>query len=491
MKQPYPIMRLFAVFLIVVIACCIHSCKKDNQHNEGHIITTDNTVAEIKEWLSIQKDDSVAVQKIIISAQWDKARSIGADSSVYQLVPLSTTNVAKFEVDKKIQRYLVLQRQQGAVTGGYIYEMFGSSDDLLKNENELIAGFASKKLNFAFTGNLAKFTLNGEFDEANIYQNGMLLQYRKLYKTNTNASKAIQTTDKKIAGLRCTDWYLVTEYSDGTVTSEYLGRTCYCDDQQQSTAIRDNKGSMTIKLACADGGGGSSDPGGDGPCPPQTSQSVKNNKVVLTVKLSSCDIVVVPPKIINIVKDPCLRKMVDASINNDVQYRINESMNSIFDQNTNFNITFKDDVSSSFPEPDDSGITNVTNSTTTTLPNGRLYTSTMDIEITLNSTELANASKEYITATIMHEALHAYLTYSHTLLNQHLDMATNYLSSMQSQLLSMYPNLSEANAHLLVWGGLEKDSLGLYSNLSQAEKSLIEITNRNYKDGTEGQPCTP
>jgi hypothetical protein len=289
-------MRLFAVFLILVIACCIHSCKKDNQQIENGIIATDNAAVEIREWLSVQKDDSVAVQKIIVSAQWDKARSIGADSSVYQLVPLSTTNAAKFEADKKIQRYLVLQRQQGAVTGGYIYEMFGSSDDLLKNENELIAGFANKKLNFAFTGNLAKFSLKGAFNESSVYQSGILKQYRKLYKGTTNGTNRIQTTgSQKIAGLQCSDWYLITYYTDGTVTSEYLGRTCYCDDQQQSTALRDTKGVMTIKISCADGGGGGSDPGGDGPCPPQTSQSIKNNKVVLTVKLSSCDIVVYQP----------------------------------------------------------------------------------------------------------------------------------------------------------------------------------------------------
>ncbi|MFA6087021.1 T6SS effector amidase Tae4 family protein [Mucilaginibacter sp.] len=197
-------------------------------------------------------------------------------------MPLSIINTIKFEADKKIQRYLVLQRQQGAVTGGYIYETFGNPDDLVKNENELIAGFASKKLNFGFTGNLTKFTLNGVLDESNNYENGILKQYRKLYKTNARPSKVIQTTDKKVASITCIDWYWITDYTDGTQTVEYLGRTCDCGDGHQTTAIRDTKGVMTVKLFC-NSDGGSSD---DGPCPPQTSQSIRNGKVFLTVKPS-------------------------------------------------------------------------------------------------------------------------------------------------------------------------------------------------------------
>jgi hypothetical protein len=39
-------------------------------------------------------------------------------------------------------------------------------------------------------------------------------------------------------------------------------------------------------------------------------------------------------------------------------------------------------------------------------------------------------------------------------------------------------------------GGVEKDAGDLYTSLSQEEKNRIEITNKSYKSGNSGNPCT-
>jgi hypothetical protein len=70
-------------------------------------------------------------------------------------------------------------------------------------------------------------------------------------------------------------------------------------------------------------------------------------------------------------------------------------------------------------------------------------------------------------------------------------MARNYLNSMATQLQTMYPNLSSSDANALAWGGLENEAGTLYSSLSSVEKNNISSTNTAYKNGTNGQPCTP
>ena len=67
------------------------------------------------------------------------------------------------------------------------------------------------------------------------------------------------------------------------------------------------------------------------------------------------------------------------------------------------------------------------------------------------------------------------------IVNQHLDMARNYLNSMSTQLQSMYPTLSVSDAKALAWGGLQNEAGSLYNNLSQAEKNNISNTNAAYK----------
>jgi len=300
----------------------------------------------------------------------------------------------------------------------------------------------------------------------------------------------------------CVDWYHQTTYyyEDGssyTTPWEYQDTICtYYDDGSSSPGASAPPNSPPAL------------PPPPPPCPASTCtpmvEEVKTNN--LPPPTDPGDGGVPPPPsstpctvkkcetITNNVSDPCLHKMVDAAINSDVQYKLNQSMNLIFGSNTIFNINFIDNVSSQLTDPTESAETNVTNSQTTPIKdaNGntiRTIINSMDIEIVLNKSLLSNISKEYVTATIIHEAFHAYLRKSQTILDQHQEMFQNYFDTMKEQLMQIYPTLSSPDANALVWGGLETDNPTAFNDLGTFGKNAVIITNEKYQTGQFGTPC--
>ncbi|QEC43366.1 SprT-like domain-containing protein [Pseudobacter ginsenosidimutans] len=113
-------------------------------------------------------------------------------------------------------------------------------------------------------------------------------------------------------------------------------------------------------------------------------------------------------------------------------------------------------------------------------------------EITLNTTVLQNASKEYIAATIYHEIIHAYLNWSGLKgeLVQHNEMAETYLSHMKDSLMHYYPTLSAADAEALCWGGLHQTNAwtALQAN-DPAKYNSILSTLQSHRTGASGTSC--
>lgn len=98
--------------------------------------------------------------------------------------------------------------------------------------------------------------------------------------------------------------------------------------------------------------------------------------------------------------------------------------------------------------------------------------------ITLNNLALANASKEYVAATIYHEIVHLYITDSE--MNEHATMAAAYIQPIKQALMTQFPGLGETNAYYLAWGGLEE--YGAWNVLSQNERNNIKATNWKFKN---------
>ncbi|MDT3404498.1 hypothetical protein [Mucilaginibacter terrae] len=189
----------------------------------------------------------------------------------------------------------------------------------------------------------------------------------------------------------------------------------------------------------------------------------------------------VKSRIMNNIKDSCLKKMVDQSIAKNLDSYTSEIVNSIFGESLDFNLFFEE--AALVPTLDgkndpqgDPGTQGVFNST-----------------ITINSL-LNTSSVEYIAATIIHEATHAYMTYQGKLgeFNQHTQMGTNLAYTLQHDLQSMFPGMTDKDAKALSWGGLSETQAwkDLVNNNPQEANDILDI-NKKYKDatGTKGQRC--
>lgn len=186
--------------------------------------------------------------------------------------------------------------------------------------------------------------------------------------------------------------------------------------------------------------------------------------------------------IVNNVNDPCLKKMVQYSIDKNIQINIKESVNSIFNINDDFDLVYEDNYS--LPDSID-GETSVISYGFS--PNRLASSRTMSIKIGLNSKKLPNSSKEYITATILHEALHAYFRYTGTILD-HNNMADNYLNWFKVSVKNIYPNMSDSDAEFLGWRGLSETWRWQNTLDKNIQDNIIDI-NKRYKDGTNGTKC--
>lgn len=74
-----------------------------------------------------------------------------------------------------------------------------------------------------------------------------------------------------------------------------------------------------------------------------------------------------------------------------------------------------------------------------------------NLRITLNTPQLATASKEYIAATIMHEVLHAYFKALNVnpLMEDHNEMGLLYVDEMAAGIREVYPSISADDAKAL------------------------------------------
>ena len=96
----------------------------------------------------------------------------------------------------------------------------------------------------------------------------------------------------------------------------------------------------------------------------------------------------------------------------------------------------------------------------------------------------------------MHEVLHAYMTFTGKLNDfvgtQHTQMSNNYIYSMQHDLQTMFPSLSNDDAQALAWGGLSETQAWkdlVTNNPTQANNILL--INQQFKNatGTKGNRC--
>lgn len=101
---------------------------------------------------------------------------------------------------------------------------------------------------------------------------------------------------------------------------------------------------------------------------------------------------------------------------------------------------------------------------------------------------------------MLHEALHGYFNYTGNFVDeataQHALMATQYVDHLRASLQSVYPNLPNKDANILILS----EMADIYSQSPQAFTTLltkygVSVADYNnilptYKNGTSGTNCT-
>jgi hypothetical protein len=117
-----------------------------------------------------------------------------------------------------------------------------------------------------------------------------------------------------------------------------------------------------------------------------------------------------------------------------------------------------------------------------------------NIYTVLSTSQLANASQEYLVATIIHEMIHGFL-YTHppdpTAVDKngrdHNQMAKDWVNTVSLVLNEYFPDLPYNDAVALSWGGLENTDA--YKALPQNDRQSIENTNLYHRMGIQGTKC--
>jgi hypothetical protein len=349
-----------------------------------------------------------------------------------------------------------------------------NDDNIVKKSNFL-------KKDKKYNGLVLYFNLNGVFVIGEKIINGKRTAYALKTKTTSGTKKQESSKATETESLNCTTEIIEYWYQDCYYILQ--GDLIRCDAQ----VVYD----VEIITYCEgnpdDGGGGGNGGGGSSNC------GVGGSAGPLTVDVADPDDPnnpIPPPcdeedpfaEIINNITDPCLKSMVQNAIDNDIRFNIEQSLNSIFNKNDDFNLVF--DQSTSLPTSVDGATTIVQQGGTVGFPlSGRSLT----VSISLNSNTLPNSSKEYITATILHEALHAYFEFRQTILD-HTNMADNYLNWFKVSLLNIYPNMPLVDVEALAWGGLQSTWKWNNTLTDISQQNILNI-NHEYKDGNKWTKC--
>jgi hypothetical protein len=357
----------------------------------------------------------------------------------------STNN--KTYADKENSRSSFLILNDGAGYHAYIMTVIGDPAYLKGNPGKLKNNTYSHR-DTDFTGLVFYFTPKGQYVSGYAYKNGRRLSPAS---ANTQTTTAMKTTGAKLQlmELSCVAWYM-GHYVDGELVSyDYMYTICTGDDGAGgggtptppaplcpgTTAINP---SSKLQVAEDDGPPADGLPPDDGGFPPPPTQT-------------PCT----APAIIDSVKNPCLKTMVDSIMSANIKGKIDSMIQSVFGGNSKLNLTFTDQIPMSSPTraAEEKGLFDDPNNPT-------LLTGA---SIRLNVDTLSVSSKEYIAATIMHEALHAYMDSKGIAFDsQHAEMAAKYLNAMAADLKAMFRGMNDTIAYSLAWGGLE--GTPLYAN---------------------------
>lgn len=185
--------------------------------------------------------------------------------------------------------------------------------------------------------------------------------------------------------------------------------------------------------------------------------------------------------IINNLTNSCWKALFNTIKSNGLTNDISTLLKNTFGSSTKYNVIISEEANLTNSQ----GVYVEGNTSVSYDLNGNLV-----LNIKLNSTALADATKEYISATIYHEIVHAYLraTGMMSRLQQEDAIAYDYVTCLIAALQETFPSMSLDSATALSWGGLE--GTPTYNNtLTDTQKTNYLLENNYQHAGQNGTTC--
>ena len=322
-------------------------------------------------------------------------------------------------------------------------------------------------------------------------------------KTNSSVTQGPPTTANMVLECTMVDFYYYEPFlcaggnhgpeDAGCPYEGYLraGYTAHISTQEVCSWVQSNP-------PLGGGGTTTNPPPGYDPCdetPPPSggiSNKKKTGNQIMVIPPNLCDSIEVPSEIINNLTDLCLKSTYNAitntgNINNKINtliqgvFNVNDKVNLIYNQSTSLPSTQLGSTDAEYKFTEGNG------------------SKRFDVTVSLNANVLPGYSQELTAVTMLHEALHGYFEYTGVFkadaTAQHLLMAAKYVDLLRTSVQSVYPNLANLDANILILS----EMADIYTQYPQTYANLLAQYNitasqynniiPTYKSGSAGTRC--
>jgi hypothetical protein len=428
------------IVLTLIFSIFAFSCQKDQSTTTSVEINAKAAMKAFQEKSNVNDQQKNVIQQVPLKMLWDKAFHLSKDSL---FVPLVLTDTVYMEDDNKGK---VLMNRRMHLIASYDHGWKFTIKALFPDKTSEKYHFSGKVLSTDYF-----------VDD---------LSYSYFYKGKPLSKKqAISSNGLSTGGKKGSYVKLECRKVTGYVNGQYNNTSTYCTFTHGSGGM-DGSGPGEWQMFQPEDSGGAV--GGS------DSDDISPNYVFT---------------IVNNIKDPCLRKMVEQVIDNDITFTAQNSLSSIFKESPRMNLFFEESKSLI-----DQNMANTI---------GRNTAGGMDVTITLNQNVLPGATQEYIAAVIVHEAVHAYLNSKGFNYNtdQHQMMLRDYLFVIAGYLTTTFQTPTQ-DAYALAFEGMENVFVNELNNATR-DKIIKELgTNlpsyndrtrirTDYEMGYKGIACQP
>ncbi len=452
MKRIFVSFTAAVVVALVSVATIFYACKKESGN---HILAKAGVSKEtIVAWLSTQKEtghDNSFIGGIQQKANWQAASTAPINNErQLLLVPLEAGS----------DLILMLNSNNAQILLGFVAGTGFDGPQKSSSKAQLWADYFAEKKG-SFSGSMRAASLQNEFLFEYHWQNGKQTYGRKVLPIELKGFSSGNITPVT-TGSVCTDFYLVTSWSDGSQTYEYMFSSCR-SSEWGCGLLQAFPGYGNVLLSYGGCNGGSGSVGGGG--------SKENNSSV--------------KEIIDSLSNPCHKAVLQSLMANGLGNDITGILKNTFGTNDLINIQFANVLTLSEP------LTDAKSSYSSSM-------GTYTVLVNMNESRLQHSSREYIAETMFHEVLHGYLkSKSSTMdeLSQHIEMATAFLDKEVAALREVFPELSSHDAKCLVIGGyndIQRNNPGFLEKLLSGynlELDDVENTNERFRTGKKGNKC--